>query len=365
MSVSPKNSNFKEKLMNLAVSNIVSNAISVGQRLNLFKKLSEISSEKDPVLPEKLAEAAGCKERYVREWCNCMACGEIIEVNEEEKFWIKEDNVETLANSGFEVLLNGMVGYLIEPMNQLIACFKKDGPHGLEYSQFTKFQEFMAGTNQSGKKEHIVTDLIKAIENGIIEKLESGAARVLDVGCGNGFHLSLLAEHYPKTDFIGLDISSDAMKQAKERKMTSGESFKNLKFLECDAAKIPDGWTNSFDLVLMFDACHDQCRPDLCLHEVLRVLKPDGILAMIEIRGTSNVYTDKTTLGNMATMMYGTSLFHCLPVGSNDANALCYGAMWGEKRAVDLLNKCGFREIRVVETPYFPINVLYCAKKNC
>ncbi|CAO4377359.1 unnamed protein product [Caenorhabditis nigoni] len=359
----PESSSIKEKLLNLAVSNIVSNAVSVGQRLDLFKKLSEISSEKNPVLPEQLAQAAGCKERYVREWCNCMACGEIIEVNEEEKFWIKEENVKTLANSGSEVLMNRIVGFLIEPMDQLIACFKKDGPLGLEYSQFTKFQEFMANTPSSGKKKPIVTDMMKAVENGVIEKLESGEARVLDVGCGDGFHLSLLAEHYPKTEFIGLDIGSNAIKQAKKRTLTSGESFGNLKFLECNAAKIPDDWTESFDLVLMFDACHDQCRPDLGLLEILRVLKPDGILAMTEIRGTSNVYTDKTTLGDMATMMYGTSLFHCLPIGSNDANALCYGAMWGEKRAVELLNKCGFQEIRVVETPYFPFAVMYCAKK--
>lgn len=50
---------------NLAVSNVVSNAINVGLRLDLFKILSEISSEASPVLPEHLANAAGCKERFV------------------------------------------------------------------------------------------------------------------------------------------------------------------------------------------------------------------------------------------------------------------------------------------------------------
>lgn len=99
-------------LQNLAVSNVISNAINIGNRLNLFKTLADISSEKGPVLPEQLAEAAGCKERflrffkefleklkfsrYIREWCNCMACGQIIEVNEEEKFWIAAENVQVI-----------------------------------------------------------------------------------------------------------------------------------------------------------------------------------------------------------------------------------------------------------------------------
>ncbi|CAL2043862.1 unnamed protein product [Caenorhabditis brenneri] len=338
----------KEKLFNLSVSNIVSNAVNIGNRLNLFSKLAEISSEKNPVLPEQLAEAAGCKERYVREWMNCMACGEIIEVNEEEKFWIKEENVEDLANNGFEVVSNGMIAPLLEPADDLIECFKKDGPYGLEYSQFSKFQSFMG---------------VMTIGHGISEKLESGGIRVLDVGCGGGFHCSLLAEKYPKSHFVGLDIGSDAIQQAKERRLKSGEPFNNLEFIQCDAGKMPEIWTDSFDLVLIFDACHDQCRPDLCIQEIHRVLKPNGVFAMVEVLGSSNVFTDKATMGPLAAMMYGCSMFHCLPVGSNCQGALCMGAMWGRKRAVELLNKCGFKEVQIVDTPFFPINLMYCSQK--
>ncbi|KAF1754127.1 hypothetical protein GCK72_020687 [Caenorhabditis remanei] len=354
----------KEKLYNLAVSNIISNSITVGLRLNLFKTLSQISSQKNPVLPEQLAEAAGCKERYVREWCNCMACGEIIEVNEEEKFWIAEENVEDLTNGSFESVINGMMATLLEPLDQLIECFKKEGPYGLEYSQFSKFQEFMGVMSQALHEKHVVPDMIPAIGNGIVEKLEAGGIRVLDVGCGGGFHSSLLAEQYPKAHFVGLDIGADAINQAKKRKTKSGGIFNNLEFIECDAGKMPEIWTDSFDLVLIFDACHDQCRPDLCIQEIHRVLKPNGTFAMVEVLGSSNVFTDKATMGPLAAMMYGCSMFHCLPVGSNCQDALCFGAMWGRKRAIELLNKCGFPEVRIVDTPYFPINVMYCVQKN-
>ncbi|UMM32837.1 hypothetical protein L5515_006505 [Caenorhabditis briggsae] len=357
-------SSMKEKLFNLAVSNVVANAISVGLRLNFFKKLSEISSEKYPVLPEQLAQAAGYKERYVREWCNCMACGEIIEVNEEEKFWIEEDNVKDLISSSFETVMIGSTPILLEPLDHLIECFKLDGPPGLAYSEFSKFQYFMGKMSQALHEKHVIPDMIPAIGYGIAEKLEAGGLRVLDVGCGNGFHSSLLAEKYPTTQFVGLDIGSDAIQKAKKRKTKTGTLFKNLEFVECDAGKMPVNWTGSFDLVLIFYACHDQCRPDLCIREVQRVLKSRGVFAIVEINSSSNVFKDKSSMGTLAALLYGRSMLHCLPVGSNDANALCLGSMWGRKRAVNLLNRCGFPDAKVADTPYFPINVLYCAQKN-
>lgn len=32
--------------------------------------------------------------RYVKEWLSTMATAEIIEVNEDERFWIKKENIE-------------------------------------------------------------------------------------------------------------------------------------------------------------------------------------------------------------------------------------------------------------------------------
>ncbi|ULT87083.1 hypothetical protein L3Y34_006682 [Caenorhabditis briggsae] len=194
-----------------------------------------------------------------------MACGEIIEVNEEEKFGIEEDDVKDLINSIFENVMIGSTPTLLEPLDHLIECFKLNGPPGLAYSEFSKFQYFMEKMSQALHEKHVIPDMIPAIGYGIAEKLEAGGLRVLDVGCGNGFHSSLLAEKYPTTQFVGLDIGSDAIQKAKERKTKTGTLFKNLEFVECDAGKMPVNWTGSFDLVLIFYACRDQCRPDLCI----------------------------------------------------------------------------------------------------
>ena len=47
-------------------------------------------------------------------------------------------------------------------------------------------------------------------------KLEKGA-RVLDVGCGTGLAIELLAEAFPKSVFIGYDPSTRAIDAAKKR----------------------------------------------------------------------------------------------------------------------------------------------------
>ncbi|CEN04559.1 Methyltransferase domain-containing protein [Caenorhabditis elegans] len=245
---------------------------------------------------------------YIREWCNCMACGGIIEVNEKEQFWIHVENVKDLLTNSLALVMIGSTPTLLEPFEKLIECFKKDGPYGLDYSEISKFQYFMGKMSQALHEKHVITDMLPDIGHGVVEKLETGGMRVLDVGCGGGSHSSLLAEQYPKAHFVGLEIGEDAIRQAKQRKTKSGAAFNNLEFIQCDAGKMPEIWTDSFDLVLIFDACHDQCRPDLCIREIQRVLKIFGVFAILEINSSGNVHNDRANMGSMAALLHGRSM---------------------------------------------------------
>uniref|UniRef100_A0A1I7TY43 Methyltranfer_dom domain-containing protein n=1 Tax=Caenorhabditis tropicalis TaxID=1561998 RepID=A0A1I7TY43_9PELO len=352
----------QDRLTNLAISNVLSNAVNIGNRLHLFKALAEISSEENPVLPEKIAERAGCKERYVREWCNTLACGNILEVNEKEEFWIANENSEALTTENFPLVFNTMLSTVLKPIQNLIECFRKDGPYGLDYNVYSDFEEMQQKFAKVTSENHIIPSLVPAIGNGIQERLQSGI-RVLDVGCGSGIQVKLLAEHFPNSHFIGLDITEKAIEAARLLKKSDGSDFENLEFLVADAGDMPKSYTDSFDLVLLFGSCHDQMRPDLCMKEVHRVVKSDGIVAVTDVDGSSNVYTDRETYGKMAAMKYGGSMLHCLPVGSNSPDALCCGSMWGRRRAVELMNKCGFFDVEIIPTDYFPGSVLYVMKK--
>ncbi|KJH50632.1 methyltransferase domain protein [Dictyocaulus viviparus] len=138
----------------------------------------------------------------------------------------------------------------------------------------------------------------KPVKPRFKERLEEGGMVCLDVGCGKGVHSALLAETYPNSNFSGIDITMEAVQSANQQRKSNGERFDNLAFFQMNAAQMDADWSEKFDLVTIFDACHDQMRPDL-------------------VNGTSNVFTDRNNIGSIAAQMYGCSLFHCLPVGSN------------------------------------------------
>ncbi|EPB74747.1 methyltransferase domain protein [Ancylostoma ceylanicum] len=242
-------------------------------------------------------------------------------------------------------MLSSFLPVFMRGYDKITEVFGKEGPLGLKYSDFSDFYVTMASFSEALHKKHLISDFIPALGSDMKERLENGGMMCLDVGCGKGFHAALLAETFPKSNFTGIDVTLEAVHLANQQRKDNGQTFDNLAFIQMDAGKMDADWENKYDVVTIFDACHDQMRPDL-------------------VNGSSNVYKDKKEMGLVATQMYGCSMFHCLPVSSNSEDALGLGAMWGKERAVKLLKEAGFKDITVLPTPQFVINILYVCKKD-
>nr|CDJ81236.1 Methyltransferase type 11 domain containing protein [Haemonchus contortus] len=375
----------------------MASTIALGHKLHLFEALAKVGSEENPATPKQVAEESGCKERYVKEWLSAMAAGEIIEVNEEEKFWIPKEHVADLT-VGLALQFSLFLPLLLKSYDNVCNVFRKDGPLGLRYSDFNGFYQTMSSLSEAMHKRHLVSDFLPALGADIPERLKGGGMMCLDIGCGNGFHAALL-EHgeklirghrrnpvdfskwaglalsvmsmpvkfdfgkvwatFPKSNFTGIDITLEAVQQANQRRKDDGSSFDNLAFIQMNGGEMDANWTNKYDVVTIFDACHDQMRPDLCLKEIYRVLKPGGVFGMLEVKASSNVYTDRKEMGELASHLYGVSLLHCLPVGSNSPDALGLGTMWGKEKAKKSLMQAGFTNVNIAPTPVFPFNDLY------
>ena len=61
----------------------------------------------------------------------------------------------------------------------------------------------------------------------------STGQKVLEIGCGTGRNLSVLARKYPKVNFVGVDISSEMLSYAKT-KIQPDKTGKNITFFHGD-----------------------------------------------------------------------------------------------------------------------------------
>lgn len=97
---------------------------------------------------------------------------------------------------------------------------------------------------------------------------------VLDIGCGGGNAIALLAPWAQKV--YGVDISSASVKKAAEKNKTYVDSGQ-VHISQADAASLPfdDGM---FDLITAFETIYFWSDLDYCFSSILKKLKPGGLL---------------------------------------------------------------------------------------
>ncbi|MBI2818175.1 MAG: class I SAM-dependent methyltransferase [Acidobacteria bacterium] len=127
------------------------------------------------------------------------------------------------------------------------------------------------------------------------------------------------------------------------RKEASQSGLSNIEFITQDLSDFHEtAEPDAFDFITTFDAIHDQAKPLNALEGIHRALKPDGIYLMQDIRGSSNVENNMNH--PIGTFLYTVSTMHCMTVSlAQGGEGL--GAMWGEEKTREYLQKAGFRFI--------------------
>jgi ubiquinone/menaquinone biosynthesis C-methylase UbiE len=183
--------------------------------------------------------------------------------------------------------------------------------------------------------------------------------QMLDVGCGRGHILNRLAELYPKSRFTGMDFSGEAVLVAWQE--AADKKLRNVEFIVADLSRFDEkAEIEAFDLVTTFDAVHDQAKPLKVLRGIYRTLRRDGIYLMQDIKGSSQVY--KNTDHPLGTFLYTVSCMHCMTVSlAQGGEGL--GAMWGEEKTREYLQKAGFRSVEKHELAHDIQNNWYVVRK--
>jgi len=184
---------------------------------------------------------------------------------------------------------------------------------------------------------------------------------VCDLGCAEGVALILMAEAFPRSRFVGIDLSEAEIEKARARAEKKG--LQNVVFLKQDAADLQKDRRlgASFDYVTAFDAIHDQTRPLAALKGVHAILKAGGTFSMVDIAASSHLAENRAH--PMGMFLYAVSLMHCMPVGLVDGGE-GLGMMWGRQKAVEMLREAGFDQVEVLQIPNDPFNLHFFCRKS-
>jgi 2-polyprenyl-3-methyl-5-hydroxy-6-metoxy-1,4-benzoquinol methylase len=344
---------FAERLLEALNGGAIALMISIGHRIGLFDVMASLS----PSTSQQIAEAANLNERYVREWLGAMVVGRVVEHDpqaatyhlpqEHAAFLTRAASPDNIAVTSQFIPLMGSVE------DGIVERFKHGG--GLPYSAFPRFHEVMA--EDSGQTVvAALTDHILPLVPGLIERLEEGID-VLDVGCGSGRALNLMARSFPNSRFVGYDFSEEAIARAHAEAQEHGST--NVRFEVKDAAALDE--EAAYDLITTFDAVHDQADPVAVLQGIAGTLRDDGVYLMQDIAGSSHHH--KNMDHPIGPFLYAISTTHCTTVSlAQGGEGL--GTMWGEERAKEMLKEAGFEEVEIKQLPHDIFNNYFIVTKG-
>jgi 2-polyprenyl-3-methyl-5-hydroxy-6-metoxy-1,4-benzoquinol methylase len=343
---------FGERLLDLLTGNVLTMLISIGHRTGLFA-----AAARGPATSAELAERAGLHERYVREWLGAMVTGGIVEYDPSDggRYTLPAEHAALLtgATSGNIGPVAGSLRTLGAVLPQVERRFADGGGVPIaEYAAVTT--DGLGATWRYVYDEHLVDGFLGRVA-GLVERLRTGV-RVLDLGCGTGHAVNVMAHEFPRSTFSGIDIATAAIADADAERAAMG--LQNASFAVTDAAELaPD---QPYDLITAFDAIHDQAAPETVLRRVHEALAPQGLFVMVDTKFASRL---EDNIGNpYAPMFYGVSLLFCVPTSVATGGA-GLGAMWGQERAREMLAAAGFTDVEVLDSPR-PQNCIYVCRPS-
>jgi 2-polyprenyl-3-methyl-5-hydroxy-6-metoxy-1,4-benzoquinol methylase len=326
---------------------------SIGHRTGLFEVMSKLEPSSAPAI----GEAAGLDKRYVKEWLGAMVTGGIVDYDSANQTYdLPPEHAAFLTPAAIPNNISipaQFVSVLGSVEDKIVDCFRRGG--GVPYSEYGRFHEVMAEESSQTVGSALMNSILPLVPD-LKQRLQNGAT-VLDVGCGRGRTVNLLAQEFPGSTFIGYDLSEDAIETARNDAAQRG--LVNADFFVKDLAQLAD--TSRYDLITAFDSIHDQAHPQRVLQNIARALKPDGVFLMQDIAGSS--YVENNMDHPLGPFGYTISCMHCMTV-SLAQNGDGLGAMWGEEKAREMLKNAGFHSIEVNRLPHDILNSYFVVRRK-
>jgi SAM-dependent methyltransferase len=317
--------------------------VVIGDRLGLYRAMADGAAVSAP----ELAQRTGTDERYVREWLSNQAAGGYVSYDPaREEFFLSPEQSLALAQEGSPAFIPGafqVATAAIKDEEKIERAFESG--HGVGWHEH--HHDLFAGTERffrPGYAANLMTSWIPALD-GMQPRLRAGAL-VADVGCGHGASTIMMAQAYPRSEFVGFDYHVPSITHARAAAAAAG--LEDRVRFEVASAKAYPG--DAYDLVCMFDCLHDMGDPVGAAAHVLATLAPDGTWLIVEPYAGDRL---EDNLGPVGRVFYGASTLVCTPASRDQEVGLALGAQAGEARLREVATAGGFTRFRrATETPF-------------
>ena len=347
------NNDFLQYLIDTINAGSLSLMLSIGHRSRIFDVMAQLP----PSTVEEIASKSNLNERYVKEWLAAMVTGKIVDYDSAvNKFSLSKEKAQYLTREksiyNFGASMQ-WIPVLSQVEDEIVNCFSNGG--GVPYSSYKRFHEVMAEESRQTVVVALV-DHILPLDPNLIDKLRKGI-NVLDIGCGKGRAINVMANHFKNSNFYGYDLSQEAIDGATREAQRMGNS--NAFFKVRDILDL--NFNEKYGLITAFDAIHDQPDPYSVLRSIYNSLDDKGIFLMQDILASTSL---KGNIGHpLGPFLYTISCIHCVSV-SLSQNGAGFGAMWGKEKATEMLNDVGFTDVEIKKLPHDFQNYYYIAYKN-
>lgn len=314
----------------------------LGDRLGWYRSLTDDG----PATARQLADRTSTQERYAREWLEQQAVIGFLTV---ESGTTADDRTYAIPPSVAEAFTDGtslaylapvarMFGSVGPVFPQLLEAYRNGG--GVSWSQLgTDAREAQAEQNRPWFEQELAPAL--AVVPAVQDVLTRPGARVLDVGCGAGWSTIGLAAAHPGASFLGVDIDPPTIDLANANAAEAGLGDR-VRF-ECrDAADLPEG---TFDIAFAFECVHDMPRPVDVLAAARRALVPGGALIVMDEAVAEEFAPNGDEIERV---MYGFSLFVCLPDGMSSPPSVGTGTVMRPSTLQSYAEDAGFAGFEVL-----------------
>ncbi len=324
--------------------------VRLGERLGLYRAMAHAG----PLSSQDLADRAGVRERYVREWlANQTASGYVEHDPASDRYTLPDEHALALADEGSPLFMLGGLGIMAsvwadeDRLAERFADGEGFGWHEHDPRLFSGTERFF----RPGYRAHLVADWIPALD-GLAERLTAGAL-VADVGCGHGASTLIMARAFPKSTFVGFDYHDGSIARARELAREEGLNDR-VRFEVARADAYPG---DGYDLVCHFDCLHDMGDPEGAARHVRQTLNPDGWWMVVEPFAGDSLEDNLNPVGRL---FYAASTLVCTPNSLSQEVALGLGAQAGPKRTEGIMREAGFGRVRIAtQTPF---NLIYEAR---